>query len=64
VDDGEMEWHHFPPGLEAKVLTANLYSAYEVRCGARGGEEICPSHRNCSSGSGQPIPRRLSPFRW
>ena len=45
VGNDEMEWHHFPPGLEPKVLTADLCLAYEVRCWARGGDEICPGHR-------------------
>jgi hypothetical protein len=45
VGDDEMEWHHFPRGLEPEVLSADLCSAYGVRCWALGGEEICPGRR-------------------
>lgn len=51
MDDDEMEWHHFSPGLEPKVLTADLFSAYNVRCWARGGEEICTGHRKYDTGA-------------
>lgn len=48
MGNDEMEWHHFPPELEPKpkVLTADLCSAYNVRCWARGGEEFVQATAN------------------
>ena len=39
------KWHHFLPGEEPEVLTADLCEAYSVECFRRGGVEVCPGHR-------------------
>jgi len=37
--------HRFPPGSEPQTFTGNLCEAYEVKCSAHGGKELCPGFR-------------------
>ena len=40
-----MKRHRFPPGSEPQTFTGNLCEAYEVKCSALGGQELCPGFR-------------------